>query len=142
MIFTVAILIYFQFSTSFSFESENHLDLVLRDGKIVSSSLITRGYPGNWTSENVTKIGITNGDYRLNVSKLHEFKNIDYNESKRIFSINSEYFVYFSKNGAKQTIDGIEDIGVNGTDYETLVAISRVVFWNGSFYEMRIHTWQ
>lgn len=141
LILTVMIVVYFQFVSNFSFESEGSLDDLTRDAKIISNSLMTQGYPLDWNSTNVSRIGIVDGDNRLNISRLSEFKSIDYNETKNIFSISSDYFIYFEKQDQKETLGGVEDIGVNETDPLKLAAITRIVFYDGSFYKMRILAW-
>ncbi len=142
LIFVVAILIYFQFINDFSFETQSALDDVLRDAKIISNSLLTAGYPLNWNSTTVSRIGVTNDNQRINTTKLSEFKSIDYNASKQLFSITSDYFIYFEKGGIKTTIGDVDDIGVNSSSYDHLAAITRIVFWNGTIYEMKVQTWK
>ena len=59
LIFGAAILIYYKTTTNLSDQDEALLDDLLIDAKLISGSLMSQGYPYNWSKDNVARIGIT-----------------------------------------------------------------------------------
>ena len=59
-IFVVGILIFFIYSLNSFNESEEEIDKLFYDGKLISNYILSEGHPDNWNENNVQKIGITN----------------------------------------------------------------------------------
>lgn len=97
VLFIVVVLVFFEFYMNFFPKqglSYNDLEV---DTRIIANQLMVRGYPFNWTSVNVSRIGITNSDNRINESKVAEFSAIDYDKSRTLLGTAFDYFVYFQK---------------------------------------------
>ena len=97
LIIVSAIIIYYNYIGYITAQSSGSLNDIIADINTISSNLITSGSPENWTTTNIQRIGLTNNEQRILYSKLVEFKNIPYNQSKNILSTKFDYVVYFER---------------------------------------------
>lgn len=95
LIFIIALIIYFTYTTNASQEDSNLLQDLTSDAKMVSNSLVSEGYPTDWNNETVKRIGLTNNDQRLDDEKLRNFINLNYSNSKKLLATVYDYFVFF-----------------------------------------------
>jgi len=109
-VFMIAIVIYFVFTNNISNYDDTKFEELYSSSIVLSDSLLTEGYPFNWTSGNVTEIGLTNNNHRINESKIYNFKNLDYLNSKGMLKTRFDYLFYFED-------DKSDLFPVNGTDY-------------------------
>ncbi len=146
----VAVLVYYLTIDLYQIK-ESEFDKRVANAKLLSSELVSSGYPSGWKSGDVVKIGLTDGEFRLNISKLKEFSSIGYSNSKRLLSSNYDYYVYFEyRNGSQIEFDGIEGIGKPGVTKDNLVdlekpkhlvKIYRFLFYNSEIIRMVIYVW-
>ncbi|MDD5086371.1 MAG: hypothetical protein PHV16_01335 [Candidatus Nanoarchaeia archaeon] len=152
VIFGVAIAVYYKTITNLSNQDEVLLGDILESAKLISDSLLTEGYPKNWTSENVTHIGIVTDD-KINQKKLDVFLSMDYSNTKKIFGTIYDYYIFFEKSdGSKirinNTTEGIGKPGVNSTNInqdenpKKLAKVIRIVAKNNSIARMVVYAWQ
>jgi len=97
-IFSVAVLVFFQYMNNTSNNEEQVLDNIIIDGKIISNMLLQQGHPVNWTQNNVERIGISTGNSELNTSKLILFKNLtekNYSKTKTLLGTSYNYGIIF-----------------------------------------------
>ena len=88
-------------------QSEDQFSILAADSQSISSSLISAGEPPGWAANNVTKIGLTDGSYRLNTSKVSQLMNISPNTAGTLFGINTNFVVFFKdKHGNVLNING------------------------------------
>jgi len=156
-IFTICILLFFKFIPNIDHQELDSINEVYLDARTVSNSLATAGYPNNWTNETVERIGITNGNNVISSEKLKEFKKMvdtDYKKTRTLFNLRSDYVVYFTdKNDKPTNLSGIHYLGhsdvtftnnkidISGIDHSDLVALTRVLIYNGTAAKMVIYTW-
>ncbi len=124
-IFTFMLIAFYIYTASVLKPDVASMDLVISDAQAASSSLIGAGTPLNWTNATVTTIGITNNDHRVNRSKLHQFNALSYNQTRKLFGIASDYYVYFeNENQSAINVEGICGVGhtIFNETYNTSVA--------------------
>jgi hypothetical protein len=96
------------------------------EGRSISESLITEGFPESWNTTNVIRIGLTNGDYVLNISKLTFFANLtesDYSRTKSLLGTRFDFLVFFkNKNNITLNLSS-EFIGKSGVTESNLNSI-------------------
>ena len=152
VIFGVAIAVYYKTMTNISNQDEVLLDDILLSAKSISDSIMTEGYPYNWTESNVTRIGIITED-KVNETKLSYFSNISYKKTKNVFGTIHDYYVFFvdSKGSPikiNQTHEGIGKPGVNSTNInekenpKKLASVKRIVVKNNKITKMVVYAWQ
>lgn len=98
MIFTMGISFYLVYSTNISDQESDMIKDLMSDAKLVSSSLVSEGYPIDWNTGNVKRIGLTDDDGRLIPEKIGSFNNLSYNLSKTLLGTYYDYTVFFEYN--------------------------------------------
>ena len=107
LIFVVALTIYFVYTTNLSKEDTLLLNDIIFEAKLVSSSLVSEGYPSNWNNNTVKRIGLTDNNQRINKNKLRNFANLPYTHSKKILGTVYDYLIFFEDtNGTILNIGG------------------------------------
>ena len=94
--FTVAIFIYFQYAADLK-GNYSVLDSMQTDSRYIADSLVSDGYPLNWTPETASKIGL---GQKLNETKWKYFSQVNYNTSRNIFSTSFDYYVQVEDNNS------------------------------------------
>ena len=151
IIFGSAILIYYKTTTNLSDQDEALLDDLLIDAKTISSSLMSQGYPYNWSKDDVVRIGISN-DNRINETKLEQFSMISYKESRKLFGTVYNYYIFFRDRNNNilrfnESLEGIGKADVNSTNIQIvknpkkLVKITRLVIKDSDIAKMVIYLW-
>lgn len=147
IIFLVALLLFYKYSINTLDLDDQGVDYLLLDAKLISSYLVSSGYPDGWTENNVTLIGLTDGEMRINKEKVEDFSDIalaDYPRSRRLLSSTNDYYVFFEdKEGNLLKIDGISGIGKNisAENPENLIKIERLVVYNSSIIKLMVYVW-
>ncbi len=142
IIFATALVIYFEYTNAIDVTGNNILDELITDAKSISSCLLSEGSPSNWTTESVQRIGLTNGDYRINQTKLESFAEINYNSSRQILGTTYDYYFYLEeKDGTQIEISGEEGIGYPNSDADQLIQMTRFVVYNSSITKMVVEVW-
>ncbi len=122
IVFTVAIILltftWNSVSNQLSGTYSNSAEMMQTDAAVLSQSILSPGYPKDWTSvvnttnvntwSNVS-IGLTNstGSTNISSSKLYTFmamSNYNYQDTKTTLGIGYEYYIIISKNGMNITI--------------------------------------
>jgi hypothetical protein len=107
VIFSLAIISYYTYTTNITKQDLIVMEDIISDSKVVSASLMSSGYPQNWESNNVVRIGITNDNNEINNVQFNEFIELDYNTTKRLFGSVYDYFLYFvNESGDAQNVEG------------------------------------
>ena len=103
VIFLVALFMFYKYSINSIYTEKYNMNDLLLDGKLISSYLVSEGYPIDWDSSNVTLIGLTDGRNKLIQEKVEDFSTItssDYHNSRKLLSTTHDYYVYFeNENG-------------------------------------------
>ena len=151
-IFLITIVIFYIFVNNISALEGKGFDDLYTDSITVSSTLLGEGTPANWTVNNVTEIGLTNGNYRLNPSKVQRFASMNYFQSKLYLKTRFDYLLFFeNRSNELIRINGIEFIGKPGVtkedikedeDYDDLISIRRFLINGTDVISMVIYLWQ
>jgi hypothetical protein len=150
VIFSLAVILFLKY-----FYSEKSLDtrqdFLSGEGKLISDSLLTEGYPADWTAEDVLIIGLTNGNSVINEAKLMQFAGMDYYAAKELFKIRCEYYAYFAYrndsfiliNGTAEGkgYPGISLSNLNATGAEDIAKTTRFALYGNEIIKMVILTW-
>jgi hypothetical protein len=145
VIFSLAILIYFEYGAN---SSENSLSYLETDSKYISSSLVSEGIPNNWTS-NPLKIGVAD-DYKLNETKWQAFHNLGYNTSKNIFATRFDFYVMVKDAGNVIRIDDLDGIGnpnynsstIKNIDAKNLIRTERFIVYQNRIMSLVVYLWE
>jgi hypothetical protein len=155
VIFIMCMFLFYTFYPNLSSRNADDLDDAYLDGRLISTALLGSGYPANWTNVTVERIGITD-DHAVNLTKWQLFADMtvaDYPDVKSLFSLRSDFVVFFANDTGVQNVSGIHHVGyagVNGTgaaidlsgiEYEQLVSFERIVLVNGTVLTMVVYTW-
>lgn len=149
IIFLTALVLFYKYSINITDMEKKEMGDFLLDGKIISSYLISKGYPEDWTTSDVTLIGLTNGNMDINPNKVESFHDLTdsvpkYQQSKKLLSTTHDYYVFFEdKNNNTLTVRGVEGIG---GDYKTenpedIIKITRFVYYNSTIIRMVLYIW-
>ena len=147
----VTIAIFFVLSINMSDRSDSGVVMLLEDGRAISNFAVGTGSPDGWTLQNMQAIGVTDGQRRLNTTKLAQWEQLaqdEYNLTKRLLSTDSDYYIRFmNRENAFITIEGSDGFGKPGTTNETLykegsiAKIQRFMVYNKSIVSMVIYVW-
>jgi hypothetical protein len=95
LIFTVAIIIYFVYTTNLSKDEVGLLNDLTSEAKFVSSSLASEGYPSEWDNATVKRIGLTDNSQKIDEDKLRNFADLSYNRTKKLLGTVYDFLVFF-----------------------------------------------
>ena len=151
IIFSTALILFYKYSiNTIDIEKKDVGDLLL-DAKLISSYLVSPGYPANWQDNpgDVTLIGLTNGNMDINAKKVKEFSELaasNYPRSRKLLSTTHNYYVFFEdKNNNTIKIKGVEEdwIGKYYADENptNLIKIVRFVYYNSTIIRMVVYVW-
>jgi len=126
--------------------------------KTISESLVSQGYPSNWTDMTVERIGITDGDKIINSTKLIQFYNLsltNYSKTRKLFGIKGDFIVFFTRmNNSPANLSGIYKIGyplvvldlqnnvdLSAVEYNNLVSLKRILIYDKVTVNMVVYSW-
>ncbi len=120
LIFSIVIISYFYYVEHSDYSDDTLMNSLLSEAKAISGYMVTEGYPANWSSSNVSTVGLTNGDYRIDSDKLSDFNSWGYEERRGYLHTTKDYYFYFEY--------------LNGTKFNELCEdqFSGCVAWNAS----------
>ena len=150
VIFSFTLVLFFKYSDYVSPSQDNN-EFLLREGKLITDSLLSQGYPNDWTTGNVIIIGITNDNSVINNTKLLNLISMDYSDTRTVFKIRSEYYLYFiDKNNSiimiNGTTDGFGYPGINTSNFdlidaEDIAKTTRLAILDSEMIKMAVLTW-
>ena len=121
------------------------------DAAAVSDLLLSSGYPESWSSSNVTRAGLTGGDYRLNATKVSSFASLPYTKQKMLLSTQHDFLLYFlMANNTLLTVNGVDVTGkgsviseiptIDGTSHN-LIKTERLLIYDREIVKMVVLLW-
>ena len=156
-IFTVAVVTFFALSGNSSYSEGRVLDALVSDAESVSDSLVSEGIPPDWTPGTVAIIGLTDGAFRVNYTKVSMFYGMSYNSTNSLFGTNANYLIFVKDKDGNVLPFGScaftnADIVVNNiTPYlcqnvtapsaSQLVSSERLSFYNSKFVKIVVYAW-
>jgi len=143
LIFVICIVIYFEYMTNVSAREISVLEELVDDAKSISSSLVSEGNPPEWNSTNVIRIGITDGNMRINQTKLDNFYNLSYDISHRIFKTRFNYHIYFENStGSRLNITDGDSIGIEPVNQKDIVQMTRLLIYESGIIRLKVEVWR
>ncbi len=152
VLFLTVMVMYFLFSSNFLQSQDATFTDIYRSLEIVSGSLMTEGVPSNWTAGDIREIGITNGNYRLHVSKLSSLANMNYSTSKLLLKTQYDYLLFFeNKSDDVMMLAGQPYFGKPGVTKDnieqleqpdTLLLAKRLLIHNSEIITMVVYLWE
>jgi len=154
-IFATAVVLFLSLTNSIM--APNTFDVIVTDSEAISSSLLTKGQPSTWTANNVTKIGLTDGSYRLQSQKVASMMNVSPNSASSLFGTSTDFAIFFKDkdnnvlniNGciyssANLTVQNLtqtlcENFTITPDNH--LVHVERLVIYNGQIIKMITQVW-
>ncbi len=97
-IFILMLVVAFKFTTLKFSDDESDRARIWDDAQRLTGAILSSGIPENWTQSNAISIGITSDSSALDIVKLDLLKNFtlsNYDRTKFIFGINSDYLLHF-----------------------------------------------
>lgn len=164
LIFTAAVVL--SVKSIFNIYTNENLRDIQRESEFVSQYLLSEGYPSDWDSGSLIRVGLTTNN-RLNDSKLNNLYNLDYNMARDALGLRSNFFIYFSNSsgvfplfnhintnisesdGCGYGYHGVMtpynltcEIDIDSIKYTDMIKISRITNYNGSIVQLNILIWR
>jgi len=136
-IFIIGIFIFYIYSINT--ENKSTIEKLSYDGKVVMDSILSDGYPLNWDSTSVIKIGILSQN-KINEAKLQNFYNLEYSKTRKLFNTRYNYYFFLSEN---MYINGnvVEGIGNQGAN-KNLIKITRFTIYRNKPVTAYLYIWE
>lgn len=141
-------------ASNISDRDEQRLEELKSDSIVVAETFIGKGYPDGWNSANVQKLGLTDGSYIVNDTKVFEASRINYTGLKVFLGTRNEFFAFFQDKDGNIVNSGACGIGKlsvsNITSYicsnfsvqaSMLARSERLVYRNGTL-KMIVYAWR
>ncbi len=148
LIFLGALLVFYKYSiNTLDYGGEDESNLLL-DAKLMSSYIMSEGYPADWSVGNVTLIGLTKDGVRIDPDKVAYFSSIavsNYTISRRLLSTSYDYLISFEdKEGSPVVINGVSSIGKNfsAEEHEELIKVERLAIYDSGIIRVLVHIWE
>lgn len=107
VIFSLTLISYYTYTANISKQDSSVMNEIISDAKTVSSAFTSGGYPDNWDSSTVTRIGFTDNYNRIDNEKFGEFNKIKYNKTKKLLGTIYDYFLFFvNESNDVQNVEG------------------------------------
>jgi len=145
LIFSIVIVTYFYYVEHSDYSDDTLVNYLISESKSISGYMITEGYPSNWTAANVSTVGLTGRDYRIDQQKLAAFNSWGYEERRGYLHTTKDYYFYLEYlNGTrfnKICADpGAGCIEWNASDY--LVQNTRLLIYEGKPVKLVLSIYQ
>ena len=150
VVFSAFLIIFFKTDVNTSQEETRAMEDMITEAKIATSEILNSGVPKKWDITNVSKIGILDNN-EINKTKLQYLSALNYNTTKSMMGLRSDYYFYFAKNGHKIKPLGFEGIGkpgINSTNIEQkedptrIIKLVRIVILNDNPAKMEFILWR
>jgi len=113
MIFSLVLISYYTYTANLSKQDSIVVNDLISEAKVVSSSFTSEGFPSNWDTSTVTRIGFTDKSNRIDADKFNEFNKLNYNDTKKMLGTVYDYFLFFvNESGDVQNVEGYCGTGV------------------------------
>lgn len=136
--FAVLLALIFLYWTSINSMVFNQADSMLRTAILTSETLLSPGYPENWTLSNVRRFGLTDRTLsaRINPSKLDNFAAADYETLRDKLGLGMYQLLIVISNETSNVTIGSEPSGATGK-----ITLVRPVIYNNTPQNMSITIW-
>ena len=154
IIFSIGIIVFYFYSINGVDESKELIEKLFYDGKIIAGTIISEGYPADWNSTNVVKIGIISNN-KINDTKIELFYNMTwittdgYNQTKRLFNTAYDYYFFLDKNITLSNGSQVDGIGAHGFNRKTIsgnvtdmIKVSRFTIYKDNPITAYVYIWK
>lgn len=123
--------------------SETSLNEMHYDANLVSSQILSEGYPVNWTEADVKIPGILT-DNKINQTKLDQFYFFSENDYEALKSIlGTTYDFYFNFSDLQITgVGAISGIGLEIDNPENLIFLERYTIYQNKLTRFDLYIWE
>ena len=145
LIFSVVVVAYFYYVEHTEYSDDTLMSTLVAEAKTISNSLVTRGYPADWTASNVTTVGFTDGNYRINSTKLSDFNSWGYEERRGYLHTTKDYYFHLEYLNGTEFNKLCEDefAGcVKWNESQELVQSTRLLLYDGSVVRVVLYVFQ
>ncbi len=149
-LFLVGIMVFFIYSLNQPSQAKENLEILSYDAKIVADSLLSKGYPEDWSTNNVEVLGLTT-DNKINQTKLENIYSMiyiqnNYTKTKNLLNTQYDYYFFLDQNMTISSTS-IEGIGKPGTTRQNvnardLVRITRFIVYQNKTTPLYLYLWQ
>lgn len=142
-IFIFGIIAFFLYTVNYPTGEQDKLDDLLYEGNIIADNLLSEGYPENWTTSTVSKIGLLN-DRIISQEKLEYFNQLsttEYGRTKIILGTKYNYFINFSS-PIQISGSNIEGIGLAPYNTKNSIKVSRVSIYQNKPVSIEVQVWE
>ena len=147
-IFSMGIIIFYVYSLNNYNETEEEIEKLFYDGKLISNLILSEGHPEDWNNETVIQIGILNNN-KINQTKLEKFYNLsqtNYQKTKELFSTKYDYYFFLENNITinSQTVEGIGKPGTskNNITVQNLIKVTRFAIYQDKPTTAYVYIWK
>lgn len=155
LIFITVLVFFFVNLQGLEDPSDNDLQDILDQTRTMSDELLTPGYPTDWTTGNVVRVGIASNQ-RIDQGKLDEMALMNYTLLRNLLRVKNDFFMFIDNgclvqiNGAYGIGDPLVTVGGSGCrtpsditlpDPDTLIPMERLVVYNGEAAKLTIYIW-
>jgi hypothetical protein len=123
--FTLMLFFVFKFTSIGFTGTQQTKSTVLEDAQRLSESFLSTGIPLNWTEEDVISLGLLFEDSSIDLVKIMKLQNLtltNYERSKYIIGIKSDYLLYFETiNGTSLNLTNQTYIGKPGASVQEVI---------------------
>jgi hypothetical protein len=147
IIFILGILVFFIYTLNGAGEANENLDELNKNGNYMMNTILSEGFPINWSISNVVKIGILTDD-RIDQEKMDKFYNIsrdNYSYLLSLFDTRYNYYFFFDNMTIYGTNkEGFGKQGINSTNInsENLVKITRHTVYSNKPKTVYLYIWE
>jgi hypothetical protein len=145
LIFSIVIVTYFYYVEHSDYTDESLMSTMLTEAKTISGSFVTRGYPVGWTAANVTNVGLTDGNYRINMTKLSNFNSWGYEERRGYLHTTKDYYFYLEYLNGTRFNEKCDDPGAGCIEWNSsvnLVQSTRLLLYDHDIVRVVIYVYQ
>jgi hypothetical protein len=151
-LFITVFFLFYKYSLDLGELRNDEMELLIQDGKLISSHLVTGGYPLDWYNDvdNVVFVGLTDGSRNVMPDKVAAIRTMNYAKLKNVLGSDSDFYAFFTYQGNPTTIDGIAGFGKPGVTKdnimqvetpEDLLRFERLLFYDSKIITLEVYVW-
>ena len=102
-------------------------------------------YPTNWSAANVSTVGITDGNHRIDQDKLQDFNSWGYEERRGYLHTTKDYYFFLEYLNGTMFNELCKDPGAGCAEWNTsyhLAQNTRLLIYNSSIVKMNLLVYQ
>ncbi len=115
----VLFILYVQFTSNLTTENKAIMESLIFDAETLTETLLSSGHPPGWDEASVQQLGLTDGNHRLNITKLGYVANLSYYGRKFYLGTVYDYYIVLQhKDGTLLNITNLTGKANNGLSAE------------------------